>query len=507
MINLLITTINVKLRTLFNLTIYNANKSVFKNKFKKISYKNNTEAAGYSLFINFSKKFLIYFVVMYAFVFYPLMLMNMINAQCLITLSLFTSFGIFLIKSPLISCALDKIYLVEHIKMNKKNVYLSDYCIKILLNFFLILSSLYCFKFIYDINSFSNEVIFLVSYITISMMLIMHYYNMRNNKINLVKVILSILFIVIGYALCYLKLSFSSNHLIILGIVLTIFNLVVAFKIFKYDKYDKLYKYEKEKFNRKNVKLKSYEQNLYKNEMNTVKVKKIDNPYKNYMNIFDKRYGNSLPKNFSFSFIFMALLFLILGFLTLQSESMKEIVNTNIAYGMPFFAFILLLINNSKAYVKNFYTKSDLFMNAHMFYRTQKVRVNMFKQRFIYLCKKNSSNCILFSSGLCILYYISGGTENVLEYVYLIVSIIFITMSINLYYLLVYFNFNPYKNNLEKINMKNIALFYFPHYIFLNILAVVLAIEKFMIYSSALLCLLLIVSLVSVLFNKNTSNL
>ncbi|MFI3261172.1 MAG: hypothetical protein R3Y13_05640 [bacterium] len=488
--------LKLKLKCLFNLTLYNGKRSLFKVFFDKIPYERNTSIAPYALFVGSLSKLLFQIIGLMIFVFYPLNFLGIFNVDSLIILSIFLPLSIFLSFPTYLDFYDDKYYALELIRMNKRKFYLSDYLIKLVTNYFAVFFSILILKIVYSYSIFSVLTIFLLTYFFMSMKTITIYINLLFRKTNLIKMFCSILFFVLGYSACCMGVAISTQFSVFLIILFTLTNSLIFYLIFRFKSFDKVYQFEYDNFKRKNIQLKNYERNLYTNDMVNLNINKTKNPYVNYMNIFEKRYKACLPKGINLSFIIVFIFLLISGFLSVNHSKATEVLNANIKGGMPFFVLVLVWLNNSRGILKNLYTKGDVFMESHNFFNTKNVSFNMYKVRSVFLIKRNIPSTVLLCLGLCVIYFITGGTSNNYEYILLCLAPFMIMLTICIYYLSSYYIFSFYENSIEKVSLKSIIFEYLPFYLSFVIVSKETSIAYFTLFSFIILLLVIILSFI-----------
>lgn len=106
----------------------------------------------------------------------------------------------------------------------------------------------------------------------------------------------------------------------------------------------------------------------------------------------------------------------------------KNKINELLMISLPYFVFIMYCLNRSSSVTQAMFMNCDHSMLTYRIYRTPKVILGMFKERLKTLIVINLLPSTIIGVGFAILLYLTGGTDNQLNYVVLIVSII--TMSI-----------------------------------------------------------------------------
>ena len=139
---------------------------------------------------------------------------------------------------------------------------------------------------------------------------------------------------------------------------------------------------------------------------------------------------------------------------------------------LPYFVFIMYLINRSSSVTQAMFMNCDHSMLTYRIYRTPKVILGIFKERLKTLIIINLLPAILIGVGLAILLYISGGTDNPINYVVIIVSILAMSIFFSVHYLVMYYLLQPYNASTEmKSSTYKVvqALTYFVCYLFIGV--------------------------------------
>ena len=114
------------------------------------------------------------------------------------------------------------------------------------------------------------------------------------------------------------------------------------------------------------------------------------------------------------------------------------------------------VLTESNVYMqKNATGTQAMFMNCdhsmltYRIYRTPKVILGIFKERLKTLITINLLPAFLIGGGLALLLYLSGGTDNPINYVIQFVSIIAMSIFFSVHYLVMYYLLQPYNVNTE----------------------------------------------------------
>lgn len=91
---------------------------------------------------------------------------------------------------------------------------------------------------------------------------------------------------------------------------------------------------------------------------------------------------------------------------------------------LPYFVFIMYMINRGTVVTQAMFMNCDHSMLTYRFYRTPKVILALFKERLKTLIGINLIPALVIAIGLPLILFITGGTDNPLNYLVLFVSII-----------------------------------------------------------------------------------
>ena len=130
-------------------------------------------------------------------------------------------------------------------------------------------------------------------------------------------------------------------------------------------------------------------------------------------------------------------------------DTIKERTNQILLTYLPYFVFIMYLLNRGMTLTQAMFMNCDHSMLAYKIYRTPKVILGMFKERLKTLITINLIPAILIGGGLALLLYLSGGTSNSANYLVLIVSIMAMSIFFSVHYLVLYYLLQPYNVNTE----------------------------------------------------------
>ena len=131
------------------------------------------------------------------------------------------------------------------------------------------------------------------------------------------------------------------------------------------------------------------------------------------------------------------------------NDDFKVKTNQIILVYLPYFVFIMYCINRSSSVTTAMFMNCDHSMLTYRIYRTPKVILGIFKERLKTLISINLMPAVLIGGGLALLLYLSGGTDNPINYAILFVSIIAMSIFFSVHYLVMYYLLQPYNVSTE----------------------------------------------------------
>jgi hypothetical protein len=127
----------------------------------------------------------------------------------------------------------------------------------------------------------------------------------------------------------------------------------------------------------------------------------------------------------------------------------KPDINKMLMNYLPYFLFVMYLINTGKIITQAMFMNCDHSMLTYRFYRQPKAVLSLFIDRLKYIILINLMPAVVIAVGLPILLYASGGTTQPLNYVVLFVSIIAMSVFFSVHHMVLYYLLQPYNVNLE----------------------------------------------------------
>ncbi len=139
-------------------------------------------------------------------------------------------------------------------------------------------------------------------------------------------------------------------------------------------------------------------------------------------------------------------LVLILGLLVvfqLRPEAAK-VVNEMLMRYLPYFVFIMYAINRGTGFTQALFMNCDHSLLTYPFYKQPQMILALFQIRLREIIKVNLLPAAVIGTGLAVLLYASGGTNEPLHYLVLLVSIPAMSVFFSVHYLTIYYLLQPY---------------------------------------------------------------
>lgn len=164
-----------------------------------------------------------------------------------------------------------------------------------------------------------------------------------------------------------------------------------------------------------------------------------------YLNeLFIKRHQKILWK--SAKKIAYVSLFIILGFFLIfyLVPEMKGKINEIVLTFLPYFVFIMYAVNRGTGFTTALFMNCDHSLLTYSFYKQPAFVLKLFQIRLREIIKINLLPAIVIGTGLAFLLYASGGTDNPINYLILLVSILCMSIFFSVHYLTIYYLLQPY---------------------------------------------------------------
>lgn len=169
-----------------------------------------------------------------------------------------------------------------------------------------------------------------------------------------------------------------------------------------------------------------------------------------YLNeLFIRRHQKILWKaSVKLTAVFAAAVFLA-GLALFLVPKAREPVNRLILNYLPYFVFIMYSINRGTGFTRTLFMNCDHSLLTYSFFKQPGMVLKLFRIRLREIIKINLPPALVIGGGLSLLLYVSGGTENPVNYGVIFVSILCQSMFFSVHYLTIYYLLQPYNQGTE----------------------------------------------------------
>ena len=171
--------------------------------------------------------------------------------------------------------------------------------------------------------------------------------------------------------------------------------------------------------------------------------------YKYFNELFMKRHARLLTRSAKRITIVAAVIFAVSAVALYLFPGAHEDVNELCMNYLPYFLFVMYLINRGRTITQAMFMDCDHRMLTYRFYRQPKALLSLFIERLKYVILINLMPAAVIALGLPMLLYITGGTAEPLNYAVLFVSIIAMSVFFSVHSMVLYYLLQPYNVNLE----------------------------------------------------------
>ena len=259
--------------------------------------------------------------------------------------------------------------------------------------------------------------------------------------------------LVLAYGLPAINIVINQSiflYVFIISIILGIYSLV---KIHNFKDYRRMYK---QVLTESNVYMQERKAGTQLIKDTSLKQIELDKNYTSnksgfayFHDLFVKRHSKILTKAVKKQSVVILGLIIAMIIGISVNDTFKSKTNEILMVYLPYFVFIMYCINRSSSVTQAMFMNCDHSMLTYRIYRTPKVILGIFKERLKTLIKINLLPAVLMGGGLALLLYLSGGTDNPLNYAILFISIIAMSIFFSVHYLVMYYLLQPYNVSTE----------------------------------------------------------
>ena len=135
--------------------------------------------------------------------------------------------------------------------------------------------------------------------------------------------------------------------------------------------------------------------------------------------------------------------------LMLIQPGTKGDINHMVMTWLPYFAFIMYILNRGTGFTQALFMNCDHSLLTYSFYKRPGFVLKLFQIRLREIMKVNAVPALVIGFGLALILYVSGGTDNPLNYVVLVVTILAMSAFFSIHYLTIYYLLQPYTAGTE----------------------------------------------------------
>ena len=266
--------------------------------------------------------------------------------------------------------------------------------------------------------------------------------------------ILTGVFLLLAYGLPYLKITMPIEIAVIIMLVSIFFGLFCLRYLLRFNKYREMYKQVLTSTNMNAVA--NANQITKETVLSQISIdKKLTSNKKGFAyfnDLFIKRHSKLLLKSAKRVSAASAIVLAIILLITTMNQDIKTSVNNMLLTYLPYFVFIMYLINRGESVTRAMFMNSDHSMLTYAFFRKPEAILKLFKERLKSIILINLLPATVIGLGLPLILLLTGGTGNPLNYFVLFISIIAMSIFFSVHHLVIYYLLQPYNINSETKN-------------------------------------------------------
>lgn len=144
-------------------------------------------------------------------------------------------------------------------------------------------------------------------------------------------------------------------------------------------------------------------------------------------------------------------LFIVCGILLVLrlSPGVRETTNELLMSWFSYFVFVMYAINRGTGFTRALFMNCDHSLLTYSFYKQPAFVLKLFQIRLREIIKINAVPALVIGAGLAAILYVSGGTDNPVNYGVLIVATLCMSIFFSIHYLTIYYLLQPYNAGTE----------------------------------------------------------
>ena len=139
----------------------------------------------------------------------------------------------------------------------------------------------------------------------------------------------------------------------------------------------------------------------------------------------------------------------ILSIVMVACPETKAIINEGVVTTLPPMAFFIYAFNRGPVFTKTLFMNCDHSMLTYPFFKNSSSILELFKIRLRVLVCMNLIPAFVIGIGMCWILYMSGGSDNVVVYPLILVTILAMSFFFSIHYMTIYYLLQPYNAETE----------------------------------------------------------
>lgn len=172
--------------------------------------------------------------------------------------------------------------------------------------------------------------------------------------------------------------------------------------------------------------------------------------YRYFNELFMKRHAKLLTRPARRITLVLLIFVAALAAATLLIPKVTETVHTMLLSSLPIFLWIMYFLNRGAQITRAMFMNCDHSMLTYRFYRQKDAILLLFRERLRDVVLINLLPGAVLGLGLPLLLYLSGGTDNPLNYVVLLVSLPAMSVFFSVHNMVLYYLLQPYNLEMEQ---------------------------------------------------------
>lgn len=275
----------------------------------------------------------------------------------------------------------------------------------------------------------------------------------NENKLNVFTWICIAVLFACAYGLPFIGIILPSTVSIVVMIIAIVSGLIGVYKILKFRNYRAMYKElltdALSMQMDKSAQINFQREKNHKNISADTEISSNKKGFEYLNELFIRRHRKILWQSVIKITAVSALIIAALLILLVVRPEVGNAVNGMLMTYLPYFVFIMYLINRGTGFTSALFVNCDHSLLTYSFFKQPKFILKLFQIRLREIIKINLLPAVVIGTGLALLLYASGGTDNPLNYVVLFVSVVCLSIFFSVHYLTLYYLLQPYNAGTE----------------------------------------------------------